>query len=62
VRLTDVSHEVGCRGLLAHAKSSQPKREAWPFYLHLVPEFAPSPSDDLHLALLMKDIRPTLRQ
>ena len=26
------------------------------FYLHLVPEFEPSPTDPLHLVLLMKDI------
>jgi hypothetical protein len=31
------------------------------FYIHLIPEFEPSPTDPLHLALLMKDIRRTLR-
>jgi len=31
-------------------------------YLRLVPEFEQSPSDDLHLVLLMKDIRRTLRR
>jgi hypothetical protein len=31
------------------------------FYLHLLPELEPSPTDDLHLVLLMKDIRRTLR-
>ena len=30
------------------------------FYLHLVPEFELSPTDDLHLVLLMKNIRKTL--
>lgn len=30
-------------------------------YLHLVPEFEPSPTCCLHLALMMKDIRRTLR-
>ena len=37
-----------------HAESA----EATKFYLHLVPEFEPSPTDDLHLVLLLKDIRP----
>jgi hypothetical protein len=48
--------EIGCRGLLVHAESA----EARAFYLHLVPEFEVSPTDDLHLVLLMKDIRRTL--
>jgi len=30
------------------------------FYLHLLPEFEVSPTDDLHLLLLMKDIRRSL--
>ncbi len=30
------------------------------FYLHLIPEFEPSPTDLLHLVLLMKDILRTL--
>ena len=29
-------------------------------YRHLVPEFELSPTDDLHLVLLMKDVRRTL--
>jgi hypothetical protein len=56
-RLLELSTEIGCRGLLIHAES----REAREFYLHLVPEFESSPTDDLHLLLLMKDIRRTLR-
>jgi GNAT superfamily N-acetyltransferase len=55
-RLVLLSDGVGCRGLLVHAESP----EARAFYLHLVPEFAASPTDDLHLVLLMKDIRRTL--
>ena len=58
LRLSELSGEIGCRGLLAHAESP----EARGFYLHLVPEFEPSPSDDLHLVLLLKDIRRTLRR
>jgi GNAT superfamily N-acetyltransferase len=56
VRLLALSEDIGCRGLLVHAESA----EARAFYLHLVPEFEPSPTDDLHLVLLMKDIRRTL--
>lgn len=48
--------EIGCRGLLVHAETS----EARTFYEHLVPEFEASPTDPLHLVLLMKDIRRTL--
>jgi hypothetical protein len=42
--------------LLVHAESQQARG----FYLHLVPEFEPSPTDDLHLVLLLKDVRRTL--
>lgn len=55
-RLVELSVDIGCRGLLVHAESA----EARAFYLHLVPEFEPSPTDELHLVLLMKDIRRTL--
>lgn len=55
-RLVEISDDIGCRGLLVHAES----RQARDFYLHLVPEFEPSPTDDLHLVLLMKDVRRTL--
>jgi len=56
-RLLELSADIGCRGLLVHAEST----EVRDFYLHLVPEFEPSPTDDLHLLLLMKDIRRALR-
>jgi GNAT superfamily N-acetyltransferase len=56
-RLTELSEDIGCRGLLVHAETA----EARNFYLHLVPEFEASPTDDLHLVLLMKDIRTTMR-
>ncbi|MHB8245142.1 MAG: GNAT family N-acetyltransferase [Acidimicrobiales bacterium] len=57
VRLFDLSADIGCRGLLVHAESN----DARDFYLHLVPEFESSPTDDLHLVLLMKDIRRSLQ-
>lgn len=56
-RLLELGEAIGCRGLLVHAESA----EARDFYVHLVPEFEPSPTDGLHLVLLMKDIRRTLR-
>lgn len=56
-RLVALSDDIGCRGLVVHCESV----EARSFYLHLVPEFEQSPTDDLHLVLLMKDIRRTLR-
>lgn len=52
-RLIGLSGDVGCRGMLVHAGTTQ----ARDFYRHLVPEFESSPTDDLHLLLLMKDIR-----
>ncbi len=56
-RTLALGQEIGCRGLLVHAETAQ----ARDFYRHLVPEFEPSPTDDLHLFLLTKDIRRTLR-
>jgi hypothetical protein len=56
-RLLGLSPDIGCRGLLVHAES----RQARGFSLHLIPEFEPSPTDDLHLMLPMKDIRRSLR-
>ena len=55
-RTAALGGEIGCRGLLVHAESAQ----ARDFYHHLIPEFEPSPTDDLHLVLLMKSIRETL--
>lgn len=55
-RLVSLSDEIGCRGLLIHCETPEAKA----FYLHLVPEFETSPTDELHLYLLMKDIRATL--
>jgi GNAT superfamily N-acetyltransferase len=55
-RAAALSDEIGCRGLLIHAESPT----ARDFYLHLVPEFEQSPTDDLHLVLLLKDVRRTL--
>jgi GNAT superfamily N-acetyltransferase len=56
-RTAQLGVEIGCRGLLVHAETPQ----ARDFYLHLIPEFEASPTDELHLVLLMKDIHKTLR-
>jgi GNAT superfamily N-acetyltransferase len=56
LRVAALSSEIGCRGLLVHAES----RTARAFYLHLVPELEQSPTDELHLVLLAKDVRRTL--
>lgn len=55
-RLCELSDDIGCRGLLIHAESA----DARDFYTHLLPELETSPTDDLHLVVLMKDIRKTL--
>lgn len=56
-RVAELGASIGCRGLLIHAETDA----ARDFYLHLIPEFEHSPTDPLHLVLLMKDIRHTLR-
>lgn len=55
-RVAALADEIRCRGLLVHAESEA----ARDFYLHLVPEFERSPTDELHLVLIVKDIRRTL--
>jgi hypothetical protein len=55
-RLLSISEGIGRRGLLIHAETAQ----ARDFYLHLIPELESSPTDELHLVLLMKDARKTL--
>jgi hypothetical protein len=49
-RTAQLDAGIGYRGLLAHAETPQ----ARDFHPHLIPEFEPSPTDDLHLILLMK--------
>ncbi|MCY3607620.1 MAG: hypothetical protein OXG57_04155 [Acidimicrobiaceae bacterium] len=51
-RTAAAGRPIGCRGLLIHAESD----DARAFCLHLAPEFEPSPTDPLHLILMMKDI------
>lgn len=56
-RVAGLGDEIGCRGLLVHAGNAV----ARDFYLHLIPEFESSPTDPLHLLLLLKDIRRSLQ-
>ena len=56
-RVAVISDDIGCRGLLVHCESEQARG----FYRHLIPEFDPSPTDELHLVLLLKDIKKTLQ-
>lgn len=55
-RLLTISDDIGCRGLLIHAEST----EARDFYLHHIPELEESATDELHLVLLLKDARRTM--
>jgi hypothetical protein len=57
LRLVALDETIGCRGLIIHAESD----EARAFSLHLLPELEASPTDPLHLILLMKDARRSLR-
>lgn len=57
-RIAGLSDTIGCRGLLVYAESEQARG----LYEHLIPEFERSPTDPLHLLLLLKDIRHTLRR
>lgn len=56
-RVAAISDENGCRGLLVHCGSEQARA----FYLRLIPELESSATDELHLVLLLKEIRQTLR-
>lgn len=57
LRAATISDHIGCRGLLVHCESEQARG----FYQHLIPEFEQSPTDELHLIILLKDIKRTLQ-
>lgn len=57
LRLLAVADQIGCRGLLIHCENDRARS----FYEHLVPQLEPSPTDALHLVLLVKDARRSLR-
>lgn len=55
IRVANAAEEIGVRALLIHAKDDRAKE----FYMRHA-EFEPSPTDPLHLFLLMKDLRKAL--
>ena len=57
-RTTDsiINSPADQQGRVVHAESEQARG----FTKHLIPEFKRSPTDPLHLLLLLKDIRRTL--
>jgi len=54
-RIGSAADQIGARAVLVHAKDDEAKS----FYQHY--DFEPSPTDPLHLFLLMKDLRAVLR-
>lgn len=55
-RVAAAADEIGIRALLVHAKDENARE----FYMKSC-EFEPSPTDPLHLFLLMKDLKKSLR-
>lgn len=58
LRTVAVADEIGCRALLVHCENA----DARGFYLRHVPDFEPSPTDPMHLVLMVKDIRRAIAQ
>jgi GNAT superfamily N-acetyltransferase len=56
LRAESASHAIGARALLIHCETKAAKD----FYRSFIPDFAESPTDPLHLYLLMSDIRATI--
>ena len=56
LQCASIADRAGVRALLVHAESEQ----AAGFYLRLGVGFEPSPTDPLHLLLLMKDLRQAI--
>ena len=55
LRVAQAADLIGCRALLVHAKDEAARA----FYTRF--DFIPSPTDDFHLYLLLKDIRKYVR-
>lgn len=58
LQVASVADRVGVRALLIHAETER----AADYYLRIDPGFERSPTDDLHLVLLMKDLRRAIRE
>ena len=56
-QVTAIADRLGVRALLIHAETP----EAAAFYKGIDPGFEPSPTDPLHVALLIKDLRRAIR-
>lgn len=58
LQTASIAEKVGVRALLIHAETA----EAAQLYRRISPGFEPSPTDPLHLILLMKDLRAGIRE
>lgn len=58
LQTASIAEKVGVRALLIHAETA----EAAELYRRISPGFEPSPTDPLHLILLMKDLRAAIRE
>lgn len=58
LQTASIAERVGVRALLIHAETA----EAAEFYRRINPGFETSPTDSLHLVLLMKDLRVAIRE
>jgi predicted N-acetyltransferase YhbS len=58
LQTASIANRVGVRALLIHAETP----EAATFYRRIDSGFEPSPTDSLHLVLLMKDLRGAIRE
>jgi predicted N-acetyltransferase YhbS len=57
LQVASVADRVGVRALLIHAETEKVAE----YYARIDPGFEPSPTDPLHLVLLMKDLRRAIR-
>jgi GNAT superfamily N-acetyltransferase len=57
LQVASVADRVGIRALLIHAENAK----AAEFYFRIDPAFEPSPTDPLHVLLLLKDLRRAIR-
>ena len=49
----EASQAIRCRGLLVYFETDAARN----FSMHALPEFAPSPSEPMHVLVLVKDLR-----
>lgn len=56
IRALHVSEQVGFRAVIVHSRDEAARG----FYLHHVPAFVPSPTEELHLLLPLKQLRQLL--